>query len=358
MKILQLMGTLDRGGVESMIVNLIRNGLKTDICLEIPDVGMLENELQSYGCCIYHLTRRSTSMKKHHQELAEIAKGYEVVHIHAQNAFLSLIEVEVLKKVGVKKIIVHSHNTRDWRTGAMGNLLHNLAKPLLKKSCIKAACSTEAGEWMFGSSDIHLIPLPIDTEKFRFNENVRNKVRVNFGDDDKKILLHVGNFREAKNHVFLIHLINQLERRYPGQYILYLVGSGPLQNNIKEMAMHEPVRFLNSIDNVHEIMMAADMFVLPSLNEGLPTVALEAQASGLPCILSERITKECQVTDLVRFEDIVDDLGRENFFPWIYQRNWKQENLKPRENYADEVEKTNGIKAVLKKYMELYQEEN
>lgn len=358
MKILQLMGTLDRGGVESMIVNLIRNGLKTDICLEIPDVGMLEKELRSYGCCIYHLTRRSTSMKKHHRELAEIAKNYDVVHIHAQNTFLSLIEVEVLKRVGVKKIIVHSHNTRDWRTGALGNLLHNLAKPLLKKSCIKAACSTEAGEWMFGSSDIHLIPLPIDTEKFQFNENVRNKVRVNFGDDDKKILLHVGNFREAKNHIFLIHLINQLERRYPGQYILYLVGSGPLQNNIREMAMHEPVRFLNSVDNVHEIMMAADMFVLPSLNEGLPTVALEAQASGLPCILSERITRECQVTDLVRFEDIVDNLGRENVFPWIYQRKWKQENLKPRENYADEVEKTNGIKAVLEKYMELYQEEN
>lgn len=98
MRILQLMGTLDRGGVESMITNLIRNGLKTDICLEIPDKGMLEEELETYGCYIYHLTRRSASIKKHHQELAEIVKNYDAVHIHAQNAFLAYIEVRTIKK--------------------------------------------------------------------------------------------------------------------------------------------------------------------------------------------------------------------------------------------------------------------
>lgn len=151
MKILQLMGTLDRGGVESMIANLIRHGLKTDICLEIPDKGMMEDELETYGCHIYHLTRRSTSMKKHHKELADIAKNYDIIHVHAQNAFLALIEVKVLKKTGVKKVIVHSHNTRDWRSGILGNFLHKAARPFLKDSCIRAACSAEAGEWMFGT---------------------------------------------------------------------------------------------------------------------------------------------------------------------------------------------------------------
>lgn len=85
MRILQVMGTLDRGGVESMIVNLVRNGFKTDICLEIPDKGAMEEELKKYWCQIYHLTRRSTSMAKHHRELAEIARNYDIVHIHAQN---------------------------------------------------------------------------------------------------------------------------------------------------------------------------------------------------------------------------------------------------------------------------------
>ena len=264
MKILQLMGTLDRGGVESMIANLIQHGLKTDICLEIPDKGMMEDELEKYGCRVYHLTRRSTSMRKHHKELADIAKNYDIVHIHAQNAFLALIEVKVLKKAGVKKVIVHSHNTRDWRSGMLGNFLHKAARPFLKDSCIRAACSTEAGEWMFGTDNVHLIPLPIDTEKFRFDPEKRKKIRDEFDDDEKKILLHVGNFRKAKNHIFLIHLIDALEKRYPGKYVLYLVGSGPLYHEIKKEALKLPVQFLGSIDNVPDIMSSADMFLLPS----------------------------------------------------------------------------------------------
>ena len=354
MKILQLMGTLDRGGVESMIANLIRHGLKTDICLEIPDKGMMEDELETYGCHIYHLTRRSTSMKKHHKELADIAKNYDIIHVHAQNAFLALIEVKVLKKTGVKKVIVHSHNTRDWRSGILGNFLHKAARPFLKDSCIRAACSTEAGEWMFGTDDIHLIPLPIDTEKFRFDPEKRNQIRDEFDDDGKKILLHVGNFRKAKNHIFLIHLIDALEKRYPGKYVLYLVGSGPLYHEIKKEALKLPVQFLGSIDNVPDIMSSADMFLLPSFNEGLPTVALEAQASGLPCLLSDHITKECEITDLIRFEEITDMSGLENIYPWIHDCNWKAKNGRNREEYADEVEMTNGINAVLMRFHRLY----
>lgn len=337
-----------------MIANLIRHGLKTDICLEIPDKGMMEDELKMYGCHIYHLTRRSTSMKKHHKELADIAKNYDIIHVHAQNAFLALIEVKVLKKAGVKKVIVHSHNTRDWRSGMLGNFLHKAARPFLKDSCIRDACSTEAGEWMFGTDDIHLIPLPIDTEKFRFDLERRKQIRAEFNDNGKKILLHVGNFRKAKNHIFLIHLIDALEKRYPGKYVLYLVGSGPLYHEIKKEALKLPVQFLGSIDNVPDIMSSADMFLLPSFNEGLPTVALEAQASGLPCLLSDHITKECEITDLIRFEEITDMSGMENIYPWIHDCNWKAKNGRNREEYADEVEMTNGINAVLMRFHRLY----
>lgn len=101
-------------------------------------------------------------------------------------------------------------------------------------------------------------------------------------------------------------------------------------------------------------MSSADMFLLPSFNEGLPTVALEAQASGIPCLLSDHITKECEITDLIRFEEITDMSGLENIYPWIHDCNWKAKNGRNREEYADEVEMTNGINAVLMRFHRLY----
>lgn len=349
MRILQLMGTLDRGGVESMIANLIRNGLKTDICLEIPDKGMLEEELETYGCHIYHLTRRSDSMKKHHQELAEIVKNYDAVHIHAQNAFLAYIEVRTIKKAGVKHVIVHSHNTKDWRSGMLGSVLHVASRPLLRRSCVTAACSTEAARWMFGTRKVLLLPLPIDTEKFRHKkeagEEQREKLNI---EKDKAVLLHIGNFRKAKNHIFLIRLIRSLENLYPGRFLLLLAGNGPLRKQMEKEAEGLPVRFLGSIEDVPQTMAASSLFLLPSLNEGLPTVALEAQAAGLPCLLSDRITMECKVTNLVYFLP----LDIQIWLDWI--PSVLAAGVKKPEQYADIVKKSNGTEAVLEKFRELY----
>ena len=349
MRILQVMGTLDRGGVESMMANLIRNGFKTDICLEIPDKGAMEEELKKYRCQIYHLTRRSTSMIKHHRELVEIARNYDIVHIHAQNAFLAYIEVLTIKKSGVRRVIVHSHNTKDWRTGLLGTICHMAARPFLRRSCIMAACSTEAAKWMFGSANAHIIPLPIDTGRFRYDAETGRKQRADLGiGPDKRVLLHIGNFRKAKNHSFLIQLMEKLGEKYPGTYILLLAGDGPLRKELENKAEGLPIKFLGSIDNVPEIMAASEIFLLPSLNEGLPTVALEAQAAGLPCLLSDNITKECKVTDLATFlplslnewtDAIPDSIAAGTYEP---------------EFYAGMVNKTNGIQTVLGSFQKLY----
>lgn len=353
MRVLQVMGTLDRGGVESMIVNLVRNGFKTDICLEIPDKGAMEEELKKYRCQIYHLTRRSTSMAKHHRELAEIARNYDIVHIHAQNAFLAYIEVLTVKKSGVRKVIVHSHNTKDWRTGLLGTICHMAARPFLRRSCIMAACSTEAAKWMFGSANTHIIPLPIDTGRFRYDAETGRKQREDLGiGPDKRVLLHIGNFRKAKNHMFLIQLMEKLEKIYPGTYMLLLAGDGPLRKELEIKAEGLQIKFLGSIDNVPEIMAASEVFLLPSLNEGLPTVALEAQAAGLPCLLSDNITKECRITDLVKFLPLSLDSWVETIPDSVTAGAYEPEL------YAGIVNKTNGIQTVLDSFQNLYAGEN
>ena len=345
-KIIQVIGTLDRGGVESMILNLIKGGLKTDICVEIPDKGALEDEIISYGCKVYHLTRRSTSMKQHHLEFAKIVKNYEIVHIHTQNAFLALCEVKTAHQTGVKNVIVHSHNTKDWRRGL---LLHLLSRKKLLNECIPLACSTEAGNWMFGEGEARIIPLPIETEKFRFKQEVREieRKRQNL---DNTVLLHIGNFRKAKNHIFLINMMRRMENKTPGKYTLLLAGDGLLRKKMEKKAKGLPIHFLGSINDIPEKMMAADVLVLPSKNEGLPTVLLEGQCDGIFCVASDKITREVKKTNLVVFRPLDTEF-------------WRLELAKPtvtdelsRPFYADELEKTNGVQAVVQMLDGLYQE--
>ena len=194
MRILQIMGTLDRGGVESMMANLIRNGFKTDICLEIPDKGAMEEELKKYRCQIYHLTRRSTSMAKHHRELAEIARNYDIVHIHG-NSSTMLIELipAVLAHIPVR--MVHSHNT------TCSHLwLHRLLLPVFNKCYTEGlACGYDAGKWLYGEKPFFELKNGIDLQNYKYNEEVRKVYRKKINAEEKIVIGHVGNFIEQKD---------------------------------------------------------------------------------------------------------------------------------------------------------------
>lgn len=108
-----------------------------------------------------------------------------------------------------------------------------------------AACSTEAAKWLFGSTNAHIIPLPIDTGRFRYDAETGRNQRADLGiGPDKRVLLHIGNFRKAKNHIFLIQLMEKLEKVYPGTYILLLAGDGPLKKEIEIKAEGLPIKFL------------------------------------------------------------------------------------------------------------------
>lgn len=352
-KILMVAGTLDRGGVESFLLTLAQNGLEFDICIEIPDKGALEDEFIKLGCKIYHLTRRSKSMIKHHKEFYNIVKNYEIVHINTQDAFLSYLEVKTAKKAGVKTIVVQSHNTSDWRKI---NIFHKLYRNKLRKNCIPCTCSKIAGQYLFNSDDITIVPQPLSTKKFKFNEAIRGHQRYNLDIDEGMIvLLHVGNFRKQKNHPFMINLIKELEGKYPGRFMLFFAGDGEYFDIIRESAIGLPVMFFGSVSHVEELMSAADAFILPSLHEGNPVTAIEAQANGLPCFFSDVITHEANLT------------GNVNFLPldintWLESLSKLRNNdlnlLNKREMYADVVYESCSPKATIKKLKKLYGIEN
>ena len=174
-------------------------------------------------------------------------------------------------------------------------------------------CSELAGRWLFGdkaydSGKVYLLNNAIDLDKFKYNESLRKKKRKELGiSEDTLVIGHIGRFVAQKNHTFLIDIFNELHKKNPSSLLL-LVGQGPLkeemENKVKEFKLNGSVRFLGQRNDANELYQVFDVFCLPSLYEGLPVVGVEAQASGILCILSDDMTKETKVLESTKFNSL------------------------------------------------------
>ena len=212
--------------------------------------------------------------------------------------------------------IVHSHSTN-----APGNKLHYYVHHWNKLKIHKIAnyyfaCGKLAEEWMYSGSkcqnDVQIINNGIDVNKFCFNESVRNEVRAELGLSDEYVIGHVGRFSQVKNHKFLIDIFEKICTNNDKKVkpLLLLVGVGELQEEIiqicKTKKIYENVIFLGARNDVHRLLQAMDAFVLPSIYEGFPVSAIEAQAAGLPCFLSDSITKDSKLKTNVHMISLHD----------------------------------------------------
>ena len=171
-------------------------------------------------------------------------------------------------------------------------------------------CSELAGRWLFGSKvynqgKVYLLNNAIDLEKFKYNKKIRDKKRRELGiSEDTLVIGHIGRFVEQKNHRFLIEIFNEIHKK-ENNTILVLAGQGPLMNEIKEkvncLHLENNVKFLGQRNDANELYQAFDVFLLPSLYEGLPVVGVEAQATGLLCFFSDDMTKETKILDSTVF---------------------------------------------------------
>lgn len=311
MRILQVVSTFDMGGIETMLLHLLEEGMRFDACALIPDHGILENDMNRLGCKTYHLTRRSKNAAKHHVDLYKIIKNghYDVVHFHTQNAFFTYLHVCVARLAGAKVIAVHSHNTNDWRDQKKRDLNIKYRKKLYDAADVRIACGEDAAKWLFGTTDkVTILPLPIRTKNFLATDEKRDEIRKAIGIRKNDILiLHIGRFNDAKNHKYLMDALAPL---LAGQKKtrLFLMGDGELIEDIKQQVFYfdigEQVCFLGNLKRPEKYFIAADIFLLPSKYEGFPTVLLEAQAAGVSCVVSNTIDKRINVTGDVSFVPI------------------------------------------------------
>ena len=222
------------------------------------------------------------------------------------NSAVFLYPIIAAKMAKAKIIIAHSHNSSSDK-GIIKSLLHNLNKHFIYLFANEFfACSERAGEWFFSkrvrnSDNYRIINNAIEIDKYVFDKSIRQRKREELGITDEYILIgHVGRFNKQKNHSLLIDIFDNYHKKNIKSKLI-LVGQGPLMNKIKnkvnKLNLQKDVLFLGLRNDTYELYQAFDVFILPSLYEGLPLVGVEAQYSGLGCIFSSNISKELKITN-------------------------------------------------------------
>lgn len=265
------------------------------------DLHIIE-KVERCGFKVRYLPSRKRSFISYCRSLfiLYMEQNYDIVHVCGSSG-ITAVELVLAKISGVKKRIVHSHNTM-----CSHRILDKLLRPIMLSSAtILLACGQESGQWLFGDRKFTVIHNGNDLSNYRFCDQTRNKYRKQLNISDEQIAIgHVGRFNRQKNQARLLEIFSELHR-CSSRYIMFFIGSGKLELDIQEYAktlgVIDSVRFLGSRDDVPEILDAMDCMVFPSLYEGFPNVIIEWQANGLPCLVSSSVTKECQITDLVHF---------------------------------------------------------
>lgn len=322
-RVLHITCGLFRNGTETFIMNVFRNIDRSQISFDFLLYSKAENgyeeEARELGANIYYYPPRKKGLLKYRNSLHSFFKNnahkYDAVHF-CGNSFTELLPLKLAKRYGIPVRIAHSHNSS---TSGLHNKIFHLwnRKNIGNIATHYLACSETARAWGFGKSKIffnsEVITNGIELRKYKFNAEDRQEIRKELGINESTFLIcHTGAFREVKNHPFLINLFEQIRKINPDSKLV-LCGSGSEENKIrllvKNKRLEDAVIFTGSRNDIHKILSASDVYVFPSLYEGLPFALIEAQANGLPVIASDTISKEIMLTQNISFVPLSQDFS-------------------------------------------------
>lgn len=291
-----------RNGITNVICNLLSamdREIRFDlICTSEPEAGYAEMMAQRGGQ-LHVVSRSMRDPMGYVRRLKDllVREGYDAIHVHGNSATMAL-EMLAAKKAKCPVRIAHSHST-----GCKYRAVHKLLWPVFQKHCThRLACGEAAGKWLYAERDFTVVNNGIDTRRFAFDPVKRNSVRQDLGiSPDSPVLGHVGIFDDNKNQSFLLDVLaaSAADAR------LILLGDGAMRAAVEEKAaalgLADRVHFAGSVADVENYLSACDLFLLPSRFEGLPLSLVEAQASGLRCLVSDAVTREADMTGNIRF---------------------------------------------------------
>lgn len=297
-------GGLIYDGITNVIVSYLEamnlKGMTVYVAGPLKIEPEIREKITNLGCRVIDLPKRKQHTFLYFIELIKFIRKnkIKVIHAHGNSATLA-IEMIAGMLGGCKKRIAHSHNTNCEQVRA-----DHLLRPIFYKVYTNAmACGKDAGEWLFEKRPFKIIRNGRNIERYRFDEEKRIELREEKKLSDNIVIGHVGGFVEQKNHKFILEIFQNVRKINPNSKF-FLVGDGYLRKEIertaKSMGLYDYITFTGNIKNVEDILQVMDGMVLPSFFEGVPLVTIEWQISGLPMIISDKVSDECICTDLVK----------------------------------------------------------
>lgn len=334
-RVLQVLGGTGLGGAESRVMDLYRNmdrsRVQFDFAVHSARKGFFDDEIEALGGRIYRLPRFKVynwfSYRKAWRAFFEKHPDYACVHGHMTST--AAIYLPEAKRAGIKRTAAHARSA-GVDGGIKGKLTRLMRRNLWKRTDFCFACSGLAGEAVFGKKAweagvVHIIPNAIEVDRFAFDPVKREQMRAQLGVANRLVIGHVGRFNPVKNHPFLLDVFAQIREKRPDS-VLLLLGEGGGMEGAKEKAAQlgiaDCVQFLGNRENVADYYQAMDYLVFPSLYEGMPGTVLEAQAGGLACLMSDSVTDEVRVTELVSAMSLAEPPQRwaEYVCKWMEER--------------------------------------
>lgn len=358
-RVLILDTVMDRGGAEATTMNYYRNmdrsKIQFDFLVHRDYKAAYEDEITQLGGRIYRICppypQNYFKYRKFLRNLLKEHPEYKIIHCNMME--LGLFAYMEAKKSKVPVRICHAHTTGGQQTkmslkkAIYYSLIRDNYKKLMHKFIThKFACGEDAAKWVFkadDTSDVIIMRNAIDSEKFTYNLQIDKKIRDEFDLHGKFVVGHVGRFFEPKNHPFIIDIFYEISKK-DDDAVLVLVGAGEIdpinftetKAKVERLGLSDKVIFTGLRTDVNEVMQAFDVFILPSLTEGLPVVMVEAQAAGLKCVISNNVPIECDITGNVEVLSLED--GAETWAQAVcaYKSTYKKKNMRQRiveENY-------------------------
>lgn len=319
-RVLHVFNSLDCGGAENLILSVLReidhNKVQFDFLIQTEENGFLEDEILRFGSKIYRICKYK--IYNHFKFVAELNNFFNqhtehsIVHCHVYN--IAAVVLKIAAKYN-KKSFCHAHSS-----ASTSSLPIKFAKFLFRKSLSnmsnvkKLACSKKSAIFTYGKKNfynghINIINNGINVEKFLFDIEKRNIIRNKLNiKNDTFVIMHTGSFNYEKNHDFIIDLILRLENKT--DFVFLFFGKGKLECHIKKRVednnLNDNIKFMGVVTNINYYLCCADLFLFPSRFEGLPIALVEAQASGINCLITDSLTEEIDITDLINRHSLLN----------------------------------------------------